>query len=240
MAFASAARRARRRIWLSFELLAIGALVAGTVVYRIAVVPDPAAGPPSTFQANFGWFAVGMVLAMASVASENQATRWLACVKRFAWMGWPVAAVAYLALCQCAGTSRVLAVTSQESTSQQLAIYALSGAVALGLTLPAAFQTAPHGMIGRLLSSRGMTWLGLISYGIYLYHVPIMIKLNRVAMIPDQGTLRLVCLTAATFVIAIAAAAVSYHLIERPTLRLHLKARGTPGGVSPALSDTST
>jgi len=233
MAFASAARRVGKRFRWRFELLAIGALVAGSVVYRIIFVPDPTAGPPSTFQANFGWFAVGMVLAMASVASEHQATRWLAGVARLAWLGWPAAAVAYFVLCQCAGTSPVLAVTSPESMSQQLAIYALSGAVALGLTLPAAFQAIPRGAIGRLLSSRGLTWLGLISYGIYLYHVPIMIKLNQ-AVGGSGQPLGVLYVTADAFVIAIAAAALSYHLIERRALRLRLKARGAPGGISPA------
>jgi peptidoglycan/LPS O-acetylase OafA/YrhL len=240
MAFTSVARRAGKRICWRLELLAIGMMVAGSVVYRITMVPDPASGPPATFQSNFGWFALGMVLAMASVASEDQPTRWLGRVKRHAWMGWPVAAIAYLALCRCAGTSPSLAVTSSQNTAQQLLIYALSGAVAVGLTLPAACQTTPRGVIGRLLGSPVLTRAGIISYGLYLYHLPIMIKLNAVMMTSSHDTYRLVLLTTATLALATVAATLSYYLIERPALGLaHRITARTRTGMTAALGDTS-
>jgi peptidoglycan/LPS O-acetylase OafA/YrhL len=45
-----------------------------------------------------GWFGLGMLLPLTTVALEYRPTRWLARVKRHAWLGWPVATLAYLVI----------------------------------------------------------------------------------------------------------------------------------------------
>jgi peptidoglycan/LPS O-acetylase OafA/YrhL len=64
-----------------------------------------------------------------------------------------------------------------------------------------------------------MGWLGLISYGVFLWHHPIAIKLSEVDHHSLFGSARMLGITGVTLVIAIAAATLSYYLVERPILR---------------------
>jgi peptidoglycan/LPS O-acetylase OafA/YrhL len=69
----------------------------------------------------------------------------------------------------------------------------------------------PGSALGRLLGLRGLGYIGLISYGVYLYHYPLFLILNgqRTGLSgPPLLALRL----AATGAMAVA----SYHLVERP------------------------
>lgn len=65
--------------------------------------------------------------------------------------------------------------------------------------------------IGRLLSLRGLVYLGLISYGLYLYHWPLLAFaryfLDRALTLPE-----IAALLTATFVLAL----LSYRLVEMP------------------------
>jgi peptidoglycan/LPS O-acetylase OafA/YrhL len=70
-----------------------------------------------------------------------------------------------------------------------------------------------------VLANRRLAWLGLISYGVFLWHLPIAVKLSgkgAVDWLPLGGFLSLSVLTAA---VAIPCAAASYYLLERPVLR---------------------
>jgi peptidoglycan/LPS O-acetylase OafA/YrhL len=60
-----------------------------------------------------------------------------------------------------------------------------------------------------------MAWLGLVSYGIYLYHYPIMNKIHFHAGL----TASFLLLTLVGGAIAVACAAASYYLVERRALR---------------------
>ncbi len=76
-------------------------------------------------------------------------------------------------------------------------------------------RNRPDGL-GRVLSSAPLVGLGRISYGIYLYHLPILAGL--LAMIPHlvAGPRRFGIATAVTLVVALA----SWTFLERPILRL--------------------
>jgi peptidoglycan/LPS O-acetylase OafA/YrhL len=67
-------------------------------------------------------------------------------------------------------------------------------------------------LTARLLRSRIMRHIGLISYGLYLFHVPVLLW----TPLPFEGAALFAAVFAATYVIAIA----SYLLIERPFLML--------------------
>ena len=58
-----------------------------------------------------------------------------------------------------------------------------------------------------------MAWLGLISYGIFLWHYAIALRLRDADLDPSLVLI-------ATLAIAIPCAAASYYLVERPLLRL--------------------
>jgi peptidoglycan/LPS O-acetylase OafA/YrhL len=76
-------------------------------------------------------------------------------------------------------------------------------------------------VLGRALGAPPLAWLGVVSYGVYIFHVPVMQFVRRLILTgPMDSTgqkiqLAIVCLCATA-----AAAAVSYVLLERPIARL--------------------
>ena len=82
-------------------------------------------------------------------------------------------------------------------------VAAMSAALIVGLQAPGPIRT--------LLSARPFVALGKISYGVYLYHWPIFVLIDRKAWdVPVGVSLAVKC--ALTLVISVA----SYHLIEKP------------------------
>jgi peptidoglycan/LPS O-acetylase OafA/YrhL len=59
-----------------------------------------------------------------------------------------------------------------------------------------------------------MAWLGLISYGIFLWHFPVLLTLRT------HGTTGFFALLAAGLAITIPVSAASYYLLERPVMKL--------------------
>ena len=68
------------------------------------------------------------------------------------------------------------------------------------------------GRPGRLLS-RAIDYLGEISYGIYLWHLPVIMSLKHLHLDPGVGLL------AATVIATIVLASLSFHLVERPWMQ---------------------
>jgi peptidoglycan/LPS O-acetylase OafA/YrhL len=65
------------------------------------------------------------------------------------------------------------------------------------------------------VGGRSLGWLGLISYGVFLWHYPVVLKLSQ-----RHGGIALVPLLVATIAITLPIAAVSYYVLERPLMRL--------------------
>ncbi|MEZ5169427.1 MAG: acyltransferase family protein [Acidimicrobiia bacterium] len=70
------------------------------------------------------------------------------------------------------------------------------------------------GPVGRMLSWRPLVWLGLISYGLYLWHWPVYVFLS-----PTRTGLEGWSLTAVRIAVSLAIAVFSYHAIEMPVRR---------------------
>jgi peptidoglycan/LPS O-acetylase OafA/YrhL len=91
------------------------------------------------------------------------------------------------------------------------------------------------GVVGKLLGARSITYIGKISYGIYIYHnfVPSFIQ-NLVAPIrlpsPYMGILQILLCTGATVLIA----SLSWHILESPlnNLRRYFKYAKEPATVA--------
>jgi peptidoglycan/LPS O-acetylase OafA/YrhL len=65
------------------------------------------------------------------------------------------------------------------------------------------------------LSARPLVSLGLISYGIYLWHLPLLLTMRELGLLPAMFALRLALVLALT----VGAAALSWTLLERPVMR---------------------
>lgn len=208
-----------RGVWWQLEVAGLATLVVGSALYLRYGFANPSFAV-SALTDTFGWFALGMALALASVVGSRGSGRGVALIATYSWAGWLVAAAAYLAICRGLGLDTGPVFFQEVSDAQRLAVSALSGVVAVGLVLPAVFEPHERGVMGRLLGSRPLAALGLVSYGVYLYHEPVARALNGGVGNGGDPSPRFLWLALATAGIAIMAGAASYYLIERPALRL--------------------
>jgi peptidoglycan/LPS O-acetylase OafA/YrhL len=173
----------------------------------------------NTLATYLDWFVYGMVLAVLSVVVHRAHARPapLRVIERRPWVPWLLAAAVFWFVATQLDLPRgfFLVYTNINYLGEHLG-YA---AVAVLLLLPAIFGTAGGGWPRRLLASRVLGWLGLISYGIFLYHGPLVVWLKKQEAdewIPGSGYLSMAVVALA---MAIACAALSYYLVERPALR---------------------
>jgi peptidoglycan/LPS O-acetylase OafA/YrhL len=199
------------------ELAVIAALGVASFVLRAVTPGSPASQVHITLLGTFDWFALGMLLAVASAALAGREPGLIRFLRRWPSSAWLVA----LALFWFTSTQLGLGGTLffRVTTGQSIAQHALYGAIAFFLLLPAVFAGDGDGVPRRVLRNRVVAWVGLISYGIFLWHHPIALKLTE---LNDRGlfpSFRMFGITAATLAIAIGCATLSYYLVERPILR---------------------
>ncbi len=201
------------------ELLALAVLYVASLLFRLAVV----AGVSSSSLARSwlpAWsdhFALGMALAVtgtyiAQTGASPKVLRWiarpggdLAC--------WALAAATYWLVSTQVGLSRQpLFVGGPGTDVSKQFLYGLFG---LFLLLPAVFGAARTGVVRRLLASHVLSLIGLVSYGIYLWHQLVIDQLQRHTSwkVEDAPFLQLLI---AAIAITIAVSTVSYLLVERP------------------------
>ncbi len=198
--------------WMRAELLLLGLLAALSVALQLAT-PEPKPRWLISTVVGYGfWFALGMGMAVTSVrfAFEEHRPRplvWLAGRPAFAWLA---AIAAYVALSVSQpGTAFLL------GRGQQVAAHLAFGVIAALLLFPAVFADRSAGLPGRILAQPVIAWLGLVSYGIFLWHYVVTLELG----VGGAGAPFVVVLLGA-FAIATACAAASYYIVERPILRL--------------------
>lgn len=161
------------------------------------------------------WFGLGMVLALVSLRPAGE-PRWFATLRELAAAPgpcWIAGALLYwLSTLPLAGPLNLASSTTWEWTLR----HNLYGAAAFFFVLPV--MAGNTRWVGRMLGNPVVSWLGTVSYGVYLWHLPLMIALARWFHWRLFGGhfLELFLLTAAS---ATAAAAVSWYLLERPLLR---------------------
>lgn len=160
-------------------------------------------------------FAIGMALAVASVRLRDRAVR--------PWAWWLLAALAYAGLSTLIGTHGLTPAT-------YLLRHQLNTLVALGLLVPAVFAAR-----GRW-HMPGLAFLGTVSYGVYLYHVPVMVRMAKWWGVPTTSG-QLAVWLAALLGVVIVLAALSWRFVERPLMRG--RQRVTTAG-HPALPASST
>lgn len=169
-----------------------------------------------TLIGNGMFFAAGMLLALVSVSiREGQRARWsVTWIEGHPGVSWAGAALMFGAANWMLGAGYYHGVFD---------VYRLLLlATAAGLLLPAVFAGGPRtGMPRRLLATSALTWLGVVSYGIYIWHRPILDHVYAQWFTGADVSPRTTVAVAVIVVpLTIGCAAVSYYVVERPALRL--------------------
>ncbi len=99
----------------------------------------------------------------------------------------------------------------QGDVSRAVTIYLV---FAVGFALIIAALAAGRGPVVRALGARPLAWLGLISYGVFLWHLPLILTLKQIGALPEPLGPRL----AVVLALALAAGALSWRFIERPAI----------------------
>ena len=208
------------------EAYGIAALVVVSLVYKVVVLtgaadPDHANTGLSLLYlpAFLDQFAIGMAFAIATVrpapAAEAEPRRgW---IDRFPGLCWLVALVAFVVACAGIGLDGAEGLNEPTTAKQALARHILYGVVALALVAPAVFGDQTRGFLRRhVLANRVLLYLGLVSYGIFLWHTTVLIQLERWDFSPGSALPWFVVALVGTVAIASA----SYWGLERPILKL--------------------
>jgi peptidoglycan/LPS O-acetylase OafA/YrhL len=213
------------------ELLALTALAAaGTVwiLFAVLTAADPEHANAGRMllwlPAYLDHFALGMALAVISVAGERDGRTVLAWVARWPWAPWLTAAAAFVAVAVGIGLSPENRIDAPMNAVQTVARHWLYAVVAVGVLLPAAFARPRRGAVGRLLAHPALLYLGVVSYGIYLWHNAAMEAVaDRIGRDGSWGDFLLYLAVGA--LAAVVLATLSWRLLERPILRLKRLAR---------------
>jgi peptidoglycan/LPS O-acetylase OafA/YrhL len=175
-----------------------------------------------TLPAYLDQFALGMALALLNAWIEvaRRTPRWVTVFDRLPTASWLLAAAAFWAVSLHAGPNRVP--SWAWSPIHYMARHWLYGAIGVCLVLPAVVGDQRRGLARRVLRVRSLAWLGVISYGIYLWHVQVLIELNNLGFASRAGSLvhPYLAWPGAALLITVVIAAISWNLLERPALSL--------------------
>jgi len=223
---------------LRSELWLLGGLFSAGVLYKLVVLGGLAPSTLSIFQplllALPGFvdhFALGMGLAVLVVGWEEREAL-PAAVTRAPLLWWAGAAVVFLGVSALSGLD---ATPAEQSHGEYAIRHAANGVVALLLLVPA---VAGGGVPGRVLGWTPLRWLGTISYGIFLFHLPFLQWLSDEGLSRWESWLHPYLLWSIVGLAgSIALATASWYAVERPALRLKpLAGPWRPSGARPARS----
>jgi peptidoglycan/LPS O-acetylase OafA/YrhL len=183
---------------------------------------------------NADWFAYGMALALASVvlAGRERQSRIVRVISDHAWVPWALAAFLWWLDSTQLGMDRALPPVYNDG--RWLAEHLIFPLVGLLLALPAAFGDPRRGLPRRILGHPLLAWVGLVSYGLFLWHQPLMTPLlnhGGDTIIPGMPFVSLLVSLGA---VSLAIAAASYYIVERPILRFKDRRRPPPAAATGA------
>jgi peptidoglycan/LPS O-acetylase OafA/YrhL len=208
-------RRARRLLW------AIGAYAALSLGYSVLMF-HPSYRPllGAWLPRYFAWFAIGMALAVVSVRARTgsaRAARFARTVARSWGTCWLIAAVLYgIAASPLTGPADLTTIDTVWTSEFRVVLYGLVAVFAVG---PVALAPADEPVMRAVLGNRVMRFLGRVSYGVFLWQVPVLIGWSElVGHTPFTGSFLTEFPVVALLTVGIATA--SFYYVERPVLRL--------------------
>jgi peptidoglycan/LPS O-acetylase OafA/YrhL/4-amino-4-deoxy-L-arabinose transferase-like glycosyltransferase len=208
------------------ELVALSALGLAGLAWQVFCLGQSGA-LESVWRNNLpGWFdhfAIGMAVAVVHVNGRRGLAR-LARVPAGVWFG--IAAAAMLIMSRGLGIART---DFYLEWWQDLGVHVLGLVMAVGVLLPAVVGPVDQGLPRRFLSLRAVAWIGVVSYGVYLWHEFLLDRWvawrwtppfldNPAPFLPSLGV---------TLLGSVAIATVSWLGLERPVLHLKRLVRST-------------
>ena len=214
--------RLRGAHWFAVELAILSAIAAVSVLIQSVVIDTDLLRWLFFSPVGRGWwFGLGMALACLSVwvqqrGREPRALRWLG---EHPLAPWAAALALYLALSLFILEPFPTVAARAIPLPQYLSAYLLFGVIAALVLFPAIFGDRGSGLPRRFLAHRSLAWLGLVSYGIFLWHFPILYALVQGGILGWWPSMAFPVLALTTFAITLACATLSYYLVERPLMR---------------------
>lgn len=189
--------------------LMLGSLVAGGIGWN-AYVHYSEAGSVAAYllPGYLPYFALGMLL---SLALERYSAR---------EGGWPQLGLGPATALMLSGFTLVVLDGWWHAAEREPAANAAIGVfqdlpAGFGFTAMIAAAAFGIGAAVEWTRLRPFVWMGEISYGFYLWHVPIILFTKRLDLLPTN----FFAATAVTLPVAIAVAGMSWHLMERPIIQ---------------------
>jgi peptidoglycan/LPS O-acetylase OafA/YrhL len=220
------------------ELVTLGCVAVASLAFLAMFDPDGGhAHLALTPLANMDWLALGMALAVVSISWEQGSRlRFLEALVRRPSVAWALATLVFVALLQIPDLPPKEEFPPPMTRLSVVVEHALKGLIALLLFLPVVLDHQSGGAVRRLLSLRVLAAAGVISYGIYLWHQPILGELVEGGLLERFPRTPFVIVTLATLALTTACAVISYFGLERPLLRLKLswRQRARASAVAPA------
>lgn len=211
------ARGRSLRSWVRAELLLIAGLSAASVLVG-ALLPSvrDASWFRFSFLSHFLWLGLGLAAAVVSVAYHHRREE-LPGLLRLAAENpgacWALALAIWVV--------EVVTIVPAPFTvapfgpGGYIVLHLVQAIVAVLVLIPVFFGNPNFGVPARFLGHPLMLWLGVLSYGLYLWSVTITVDLGVGGADAGFGAV-----LALTFLIAVPLAALSYYLIERPLMVL--------------------
>jgi peptidoglycan/LPS O-acetylase OafA/YrhL len=211
----------RKVHWMVVQFAAL-ALLAAVSLYLQSGVPSSDLDVWLFFSplGRGWWFALGMGLAVVSVWTQSRRTEpavtaWIA-ARPSLWWVLAAAIYAFTALVVLEpGPS--LAFPTIDSTEYLISVIAF-GLVPLLVLLPLVFGFDDGGLVRRFMRHPVLIWLGLVSYGIFLWHFPVLRALLDLGIADLVPSAQFPVVALATFLVTVPFAALSYYLVERPLM----------------------
>jgi peptidoglycan/LPS O-acetylase OafA/YrhL len=194
--------------WVRFGIfVAVAAASAAAMILEYSPRTDPTRLYYGTDTHSFG-LALGAALAVAVSGMARHPLEWRRASRRALGIAGTVAIAGLVAISILVPAESAVMFRGGLATVAVLSAVAILGSI------------VPGGPLGSTLDLPPLRWVGARSYGIYLWHWPVLILVTAAAPkwqdSPATGWL----IGAVTVVITVAAATLSYQFVERPIRRL--------------------
>lgn len=202
------------------NLILIALLIIVALAYRFGIMADKIEYRGIWFPNYLDWFAAGMLLAVISNWQDMGGTlpSWVRYFADDYLRCWLIGGSLFVVLAATMSPGFPV----HETVLQLLVRFDLAALIAFLLLVPATLGRRRDDPLRRAFTTTPFAFLGMISYGIYLWHAPVIFKivhtdwwLNLNLKPYDGFWLEFAVVVPPTLVLA----AASYYLIEKPTMR---------------------